>query len=400
MPEIRSEESAEAQAQSVVAPDLRPAGPVLDMGDLSPAGVLALQRAAGNRVARAAIAHQAVAHQAQRAHAGRLILARDKSLDDQVADLQQKISAAGTVGDALKQEAKALAAKCWANKGADLDAARMQVRRIVGALMGNGAQDAGIEIASSADAEVQKSALAQMGVNSISSLENYLVKAGRLAGVTIAAPGSTQKTTAWLDANTDKIGQTLQKLQGRGITGFKQTDLEQEVIGQILTTFFRAATDAEGDIIPDPLGKLSKLGVDPSSGEIIADCDVWATYGARLFRAIGWTTVAYLSVIPDEKDPTDPSKERPGHAVVLVKHDDAGTSSFAGVSDFFVKAFTATTEGAAKQELLNLALDIYSAKGIPKKYKSYYVAAGRDGAYDVKILDPVKNGLTPWKTVP
>jgi hypothetical protein len=26
--------------------------------------------------------------------------------------------------------------------------------------------------------------------------------------------------------------------------------------------------------------------------------------------------------------------------------------------------------------------------------------AGPGGAYDVKILDPVKNGLVPWKTVP
>jgi hypothetical protein len=384
MPGTRTEESAETQA--AVAADLRSTGRGPDLGELTPAGVLALQRAAGNRVARAVIA--------------RRVLARDKSLDDQVGDLAAKIAAASSITDALKQEAKTLAAKCWANKGADLDAARMQVKRIVGALMSNGAQDAGIDVAAIADGEVQKSALAQLGVNSIASMENFLVKAGRLAGVTIAAPGATTKANAWLDANTDKIGQALQVLQGRGVTGFKQTDLEQEVIGQMLTVFFRAATDAEGDIKPDPLGKLSKLGVDPSTGEIIADCDVWATYGARLFRAIGWTTVAYLSIIPDEKDPTDSSKDRPGHAVVLVKHDSGGTSSFAGVSDFYVKAFSATDEAGAKSELLDLALDIYSAKGIPKKYKSYYVAAGPGGAYDVKILDPDKNGLVPWKTVP
>src|SRR6185437_1155373 len=115
-----------------------------------------------------------------------------------------------------------------------------------------------------------------------------LVKAGRLAGVTIAGPAANQKANAWLDANTEKIGQALQTLQGRGITGFKQTDLEQEVIGQMLTVFFRAATDAEGDIKPDPLGKLGKLGVDAGTGEAIADCDVWATHAARLFRGIGW----------------------------------------------------------------------------------------------------------------
>src|SRR6185437_7720256 len=133
MPE-RTEESAEAQAAITAEP--RTVGRGLSAGDLSPAGVLALQRSIGNRAARSAIARRAT-------HVTR-VLARDKSLDDQVADLQAKIAAASTVGDALKQEAKALAAKCWAGKGADLDAARGQVRRIVGALMGAGAQDAGI----------------------------------------------------------------------------------------------------------------------------------------------------------------------------------------------------------------------------------------------------------------
>ena len=45
--------------------------------------------------------------------------------------------------------------------------------------------------------------------------------------------------------------------------------------------------------------------------------------------------------------------------MVLVSHDSGGATSYAGVSDFYVKAFAATTEAAAKQELLDLALDIY-----------------------------------------
>jgi hypothetical protein len=391
MPGMQTEQSADTEA--AVAAEQRPAGRGPDLDDLSPAGVLALQRSAGNRVARAAIA--------RRAGHGARVLARDKSLDDQVADLQAKISAAATVTDALKQEAKALATKCWSGKATDADAARAQVRKIVGSLMNNKAQDAGIDIAAATkDGDVERSALAQMGNSSIAGMENYLVQMGRLAGVTIAAPGANQKVTAWLDANTDKIGQALVKLQGQGVTGFKQTDLEQEVIGQMLTVFFRAATDAEGDIKPESLGRLAALGVDASSGEIIADCDVWATYGARLFRAIGWTTVAYLSVVPDEKDPTNPSTDRAAHAVVLVSHASGGSTSYAGVSDFTVKAFSASTEAAARQELLDLALDIYSANGVLKKYRSYYLAAGTGGAYDVRILDPVNKGLTPWKTVP
>jgi hypothetical protein len=394
MAETRTEQAADPQPAAIS--DAPPVGRPLSIGDLSPSGVLALQRTAGNRVARQVIASRA------RNGTGR-ILAREKSVDDQVFDLTQRIAGASPVTDALKQEAKALAVKCWAGgKASDIDAARGQVKRIVGALMLNGAQDAGIDVAVvTGDGEVQKSALAAMGVNSISAMENFLVKAGRLAGVTIAAPGAGQKANAWLDANTEKIGQTLKTLQSRNITGMKGGDLSQELIAGMLTVFFRAATDAEGDIKPDPLGKLGKLNVDPSTGEIVGDCDVWATYGARLFRAIGWTTVSYLSVIPDEKDPSDPTQDRAGHAVVLVKLDDgSGKTSFAGVSDFTVSAFTSTDEQGARTELLNLALDIYSAKGIPKKYRSYYLPAGAGGAYDVRILDPVKNGLTPFKTVP
>src|ERR1700727_1079903 len=200
MPGTRTEQSADTEAPA--AAELRPARRSPDLGDLSPAGLLALQRSAGNRVARAAIA--------RRAGHGARVLARDKSLDDQVADLQAKISAAATVTDALKQEAKALATKCWSGKATDADAARGQVKRIVGSLMNNKAQDAGIDIAAATkDGDVERSALAQLGNSSIAGMENYLVKMGRLAGVAIAAPGANQKVTAWLDANTDNIGQAL-----------------------------------------------------------------------------------------------------------------------------------------------------------------------------------------------
>jgi hypothetical protein len=348
--------------------------------------VLALQRAAGNRVARQAIAGH-----------GRRVLAREPSLDEQVFELTQRIGKSSTVTEPLKQETKALAVRCWAARKVDApDDAREQLRRLVGALMNNGAQDAGIDVAAVGDAVVQSGALATMGVNSISSEENFLTKAGRLAGVPIAAPTPQQKTTAWLDANTEKIGQALKTLQARGVTGLSGADLSQQVVGQMLSVFFRAATDAEGDIKPDPLGKLGKLNVDPKTAEIVGDCDVWATYGARLFRAIGWVTVAYLSVIPAGADAS-----RAGHAVVLVRLDKTGgTSTFAGVSDFTVKQFKATDEAGARSELLDLALEIYKDNGALKSYSSYYVPAGTDGAYDVKILDPAKNRLTPFKTVP
>jgi hypothetical protein len=321
---MRTEEPADTQ--EAVAAEVRPAGRGLDAGDLSPAGVLALQRAAGNRVPRR-------------------ILARDKSLDDQVAGLQAKIAAATTVGDALKQEAKALAAKCWANSATDADAARGQVRRIVGALMSKNAQDTGIDVAAATkDAAVERSALAQMGNSSIAGMENYLVKMGRWPVSPWPPPAPTRRPRPGLMPTPTRSGRPWSSFRGRGSRGSSR-----------------------------PI----------SSRRSSAKC-----------------SPSYLSVVPHEKDPTDPSTDRAAHAVVLFSHDSGGTTSYAGVSDFYVKAFAATTEAAAKQELLDLALDIYSTKGIPKKYRSYYVAAGPGGAYDVKILDPVNKGLTPWKTVP
>jgi hypothetical protein len=60
---MRTEESADIEGAVAAVGAMRTAGRVVDAADLSPAGVLALQRAAGNCVARR-------------------ILARDKSLDD------------------------------------------------------------------------------------------------------------------------------------------------------------------------------------------------------------------------------------------------------------------------------------------------------------------------------
>jgi hypothetical protein len=365
-----------------------------------PAAVLALQRAAGNRVARAAIARSPAATPSRGGGgvAGRRMLARVPTLDDQVWDLTQRIGQAKPVGDPLRKEALALAAKCWAARDPNApDDAREQVRKIVGALVGAGAVDTAMDVAKLGDAETQKKALGTMSVSGIANEQSFLVAAGRLAGVTIAAPGANQGTNAWLDANTERIGQAIRALSDRGLTGQKTgTTFWEETVSQVLSTFFRAATDAEGDIRPDPLGRLAGRTVDPQTKEIVADCDVWATYGARLFRAMGWTTVAYLSIIPDEKNAA--GDDRAGHAVVLVRLDSGGTTTFAGVSDFYVRKFAATTETAAQQELLDLGLEIYSPR--LQKYKSYYLAAGQGGAYDVRILDPVKNKLTPWKTVP
>jgi hypothetical protein len=43
-------------------------------------------------------------------------------------------------------------------------------------------------------------------------------------------------------------------------------------------------------------------------------------------------------------------------------------------------------------------LDIYSSKGEPASWKAYYSAAGSGGAYDPKLVDPEKNGLSVYKS--
>jgi hypothetical protein len=294
-----------------------------------------------------------------------------------------------------------LAAEAWSllssgsQSNPDYATARQNAKQAMGGLFGVGAEDAAIDFAKgTGDTDLETYALNQIRnrYKGVAGQQHVITKAGRLAGITIPAAAAGQKSTDWLEKNTELAGRAFKKLQDMGLSGLKGGDVSLELARELLEQYL---TDAGVDVKPDPLGHVGGQKADPASGQILADCDVWATYGARLLRAMGWDTVGYLAIVPEDPD-------RSGHAVALVKKANAAASGgfdWAGISDFYIEKLTATSEQTARDPLFDLAWQIYASPK-PAKWKAYYLSAGPGGAYDVKILDPAANNLTPFKTSP
>jgi hypothetical protein len=151
----------------------------------------------------------------------------------------------------------------------------------------------------------------------------------------------------------------------------------------------------EHDVIPDPLGKLGGYQIDPDTNQIEADCDVYATYGARLLREQGWETAGYLAIVPEEKKADNPDENRDAHAVALArKPNPAGGWAYLGISNAVIRDLSIwSSDENARVMLLRLALEIYRPR--LKRFKAYYLPAGKGGALDTRLLDPAANGLTP-----
>ncbi len=233
----------------------------------------------------------------------------------------------------------------------------------------------------------------------VENQQKRLAALGAFAGQQISAPGAD--SAAWLDKNTEAIGKTLAKIDQTGLMG-NQPEMTKEpkaqgplgiaLLSNLLQDYFTLATT---DIIPEPTGKVDKLQTDTSSKQILADCDVWATYGARVLRAMGWDTVGYLAINPSGRD-----SARSAHAVALAKKTSgSGGASYVGVSDWRIKYLgNLASDDLAIPGVLQLALNIYDPD--LKSYDSYYLVAQKGGAYDKRLLDPKNNGLTPYKSIP
>jgi hypothetical protein len=65
-------------------------------------------------------------------------------------------------------------------------------------------------------------------------------------------------------------------------------------------------------------------------------------------------------------------------------------------SDWYLKTITAGNDEDAKRPLLDHGLEIYASPK-PSSYSVYFLPSPPSGEYDKKILDPVNNGLSPWK---
>ena len=381
------------EAQSQAVPAATPADPLAEVhgARLTPAGVLALQRAAGNRAARAAITRSATAR----------ILAR--SIKDEGLDMMIKLNDPKNQphSAALRKEAVALAEKAYAayqsSKADDDLEGCLKVLRGLGGAGGDSAKDALDFAKSKADKAVASAVLAAIPLRKNAFGEQDLMVAlGRLVGVAIPAATAAQKAGAWLDANTANIGDALKKVDAAGWISAPSSDssvtpASLNFASNLLRNYFNFDPSLD-DITPDKLGKVAGLQWNATENKLEADCDVWAAYGMQLFKAMGWTPVGYMSIIP--------TGDRPGHAMALLKRpaSTAGQFEYLLGSDWFLKVITAAKDDDAKQPLLDHGLDIYKNPK-PSSYSVYFLTCPATGEYDKKILNPVDNGVAPWKTV-
>ena len=54
------------------------------------------------------------------------------------------------------------------------------------------------------------------------------------------------------------------------------------------------------------------------------------------------------------------------------------------------------SDDKARDPFLDRTLEVYGTP-TPTPWKAYYLPAGANGKYDLRLVDPVKNGLKPFK---
>ena len=357
------------------------------------------------------LAHE-LAHVVQQWRDGRaaLELQGSKPIADRVLDLVAKLGGAKhPLEPALVEEAvtlaKEVAASLTAAKvaaatggGTDpVDDARDHLARILRALANGGADEAVIALVLEIDDPVVRS----VAVNAIrgkgrgvAGQQAVLPLMSKLAKTKVRPPKRGETSQQWLDANTDAIGQTFKAFETMGLKGYRGDPLWLDLTAELLREYFH---QSKANVTPEPTGKVAALPLEPQSKQIEADCDVYATYGARVLRAQGWSTAGYLAIVPEEKKADDPAQDRDAHAVALAKRPNPsgkGDPEYLGVGNWDIRPFgtSADEDAVVRGKLLSLALDVY---GPPlKMFKAYYLPATAGGGFDPKLLDPKKHGLT------
>lgn len=372
---------------------------------------------------RALIAHE-LTHVLQQRADGRARIDRDgTSLDAQVMALRIEILEAedAEARKPLVAKAKTLAATLSValeaakqadppDGGSDGDEARTLIQLLGGALADREQETDAIAIAKeSADAKAQAFIIdALPDRTSVAGQQARLAQVSGLGPESIKADAKpTDKNSRQsLAANAGKVGRTLSALDEQGIKGRRRSSRSLEMTESLLKGYL---VHSDEDERPDPTGNPTGASVrtDAKTAQIRADCDVYATIGARLLREQGWGTVGYMVLVPQEKDPNDPANDRAAHAVALTRKpvdatDAAKGDLYVGISNFELRELggeghAITAEADAMELLVAQMFDVYATPQ-PQVWDIYYAPAGANGAYDMRLLDPANNGITPWRS--
>ena len=368
------------------------------------------------------LAHE-LTHVLQQRALGRAEIACDgRGLRPQVEAWRLEIEQAGSDAAARKSLvaqalgfadtlAAALAAAGQARDDTAADEARDLLQLLIGALARHSEGAAAAAVAGKTpDTAVRTKLLDVLTAYAAASpagQQALFAQVAPLGNQAIAATRPGQGAGAWLRDNTDAIGKTLLDVDRQGIAGRQRESRSLEMTEGLLKNYF-VASKPPADEIPnatgDPAG--ATLHVDKASGRIKADCDVYATVGARLVRGQGWNTVGYMVIIVHEQDPHDASLPRSGHAVALARKpvdpaDPGKGQLYVGIGNTELRELgghgnAMKADSEAMDPLVGLLFSVYDPA--PKKFDIYYAPAGAGGAYDMKLLDPKNAGLTPWRS--
>jgi hypothetical protein len=205
---------------------------------------------------------------------------------------------------------------------------------------------------------------------------DFLVNLGKKHKVPIAAPvklGFTQLKT-WLDQETEDIGKAL---------AAEYPDAPEKITAayeKIADIYFHHVD--RGDVTPNLAGKLGHLPAsDPKLKRLAADCDVLATYAARLLKSSGFTPVGYMAIIPDADAAHAVAllkKALPGPAPAEGEAPQPGPDRYYIVNNKQVTPKDVPSKEAAIEALRDDALLVYDSE--PAAYKVYYEDATPEGA--------------------
>ncbi len=206
-------------------------------------------------------------------------------------------------------------------------------------------------------------ALGRNAAESAVTARDYLKALLRLSGR--AAPDQPADPQAWLERHAADVGKAIADLE-RILGGEAGRQLTASVLKSSFTTDFTFST------VPRGAGSIAHLPRDPKAGNrMLADCDVYATFGVRLLRAQGWQPVGYFSFQGETAADT-------AHAVGIARRAVGGASEYIVIdslaSGFIRHLGTRADDAAAIKET-----DRLSGGGWGYHY---YAPAVGDGAFD------------------
>jgi hypothetical protein len=201
---------------------------------------------------------------------------------------------------------------------------------------------------------------------------DFLVAFCDRAGTPVPRPAnlSFNSLRGWLEAQTETIAAAAPKVYG------DNKDYWFQLYFLLADSYFFHVD--RGDIVPDLHGHIDHLvSGDPGNLRMKADCDVFATYGARLLRAMGFTSVGYMGIMPIKAD----GRNGEGHAGALLKKDGA----YFIINNILAYRIAATTEAEALVKMRDELLDIYSTK--PTNYHVFYAPPDSTGGMSIRIRE-------------